>query len=101
MGQFRRMLLSVYAWLFKALTKPWMVLYLMRVAYRVDFFQYETVLLVDILLCYKICFHDRHFLLESATVLDSPCLPHTVASLQQCSLCLQCRSSQGCLEGLV
>lgn len=54
MGQFRRKLLSVCARLFRALTKPWMILYVMTVAYGVDFFQDEIVLLVDILLCYKV-----------------------------------------------
>lgn len=54
MGQFRRKLLSVCARLFRALTKPWMILDVMTVAYGVDFFQDEIVLLVDILLCYKV-----------------------------------------------
>lgn len=55
MGQFRRKLLSVYARLFRALTKPWRILYVRTVAYRVDFFQDGIVPLVDILLCYKVC----------------------------------------------
>ena len=54
MGQFRRELLSVYARLFRALPKPWRILYVMKVAYRVDFFQDEIVLFGDIILCYKV-----------------------------------------------
>lgn len=42
-------MLSVHAWLSKALTKP----FLTTVAYRVDFLQHEIILLVDILLCYE------------------------------------------------